>query len=653
MARVSNLNQKRALIAFAIICTVFCIIIIRLAVVQILNNDYYKSMAVAQQTRDIPIEPKRGSILDRNGMKLAYSITTFNVWARPGSIKEKDLDETVKELAETLSMDPIVVKEKLTSKKDLIKITSGLNKATADLIKNKRMKGVWVASDSRREYPYNNFASYVIGHTTADNVGIAGVEQFFEKDLKGEAGRLMVQTDVEGRALPFSDERIEPPKDGVDVVLTIDEIIQHFTEKAVDETLSRFKAKRVMAIVMDPKTGEILSMVAKPDYNPNTPRDLSIWLGDQQAAALTDDQKVKEWNRIWRNPIVSDTYEPGSTFKLITASAGLEEKVVVPTTSFNCVGYTMVSGVKIGCWSRAIPHGVQTLTEGLENSCNPVFMEIAKRLERTKFYKYINDFGVTKKTNITLPAEASSIYLDERKAGPVEVATMSFGHGISVTPLQMITAVSAIGNGGMLMEPRIVKSFNDVNGAIVKEFQPKAVRRTISEATSKQMLLMMESVVVNGSGKKAYIPGIRVGGKTGTSEKLIRGGYSKDLAFSSFVGVAPVDDPKIAVLVVVDEPQDTNFGSIVAAPTARQIMMDTLRYLKVEPDFRGQKTIVLSDFVGKTVAEATKEAEAKGYQLSVSPVGASGNPEAVIVNQYPQAGKQIQEGGSVIIYVSR
>lgn len=653
MSQVTNMNRKRALVAFTIICGVFSIMIVRLGMIQILHNDYYKKGAVAQQTRDIPIESKRGSILDRNGMKLAYSITTFNVWARPGNIPAEKLDEIVKQLSETLTMDETLVREKLTSKKDLVKVTTGLNKATADLIKNKRLKGVWVAGDSEREYPYNNFASYIIGHTTADNVGIAGIEQYFEKELKGAAGSLMVQTDVDGRALPFSEEKVKLPKDGVNVQLTVDEIIQHFTEKAVDETYSRFKAKRVMAIVMDPATGEILSMAAKPDYNPNTPRDLSIWLGDAESQALTDKQKSDQWNKMWRNPLVSDTYEPGSTFKLITTSAGLEEKVVTPNTQFNCIGYSMISGVKIYCWAKSNPHGMQTLTEGLENSCNPVFMEIGKRLDRTLFYKYIRNFGMTKKTGITLPAEASSIYLPEEKAGPVEIATMSFGHGISVTPLQMVTAVAAIANDGKLMAPKIVKSFVDENGAIIKKFEPVVVRQVISPETSKQLRLMMESVVANGSGKKAYIPGIRVGGKTGTSEKLIKGGgYSKDLAFSSFVGIAPVDDPKIVVLVVVDEPQDTNFGSVVAAPMARQIMIDTLRYLKVEPDFKGQKTVAVPNFVGMTVGDALALSKGKTYELSISPIGMSGENKAKIIKQYPEAGKQIQEGGSAIIYVS-
>lgn len=657
MNQPNRMNIIRLKVAFAVITLCFIGLIGRLFHIQVLNDEFYKKMAVSQHTRDIELPAQRGIIYDRNMMKLAFSVKTFTVYGRPSEItdeledveKPKKLAETAEKIAEILELEPEVVLERLEGKKSIVTLERRVTKDKADLISKGGHKGVWAVEDNKRVYPYNNLASHVLGFTTVDNKGISGIEYTFNKELEGEPGMLVVTTDVNGRQLSNTDERYYAPEEGLNVVLTIDEVIQHFTEKALEKALEDHEALRVMAIVMDPKTGEILSMASKPDYNLNAPWDLTELYGED-FNSLPDIEKSKLWNKIWRNPIVSDTYEPGSTSKLITTSAGLEENVVTPHTAFECKGYVRLYDRRIKCWIHPGNHGKENLVEGLENSCNPVFIDIADRLGEDTYFKYFENFGLSSKTGIPLPAESKSLYLTADKIHPVELATMSIGHGFSVTPLQMITAVSAIGNKGTLMEPRIVKALVDDEGTVVESFEPKVVRQVISEKTANEMLVMMESVVENGSGKKAYIPGIRIGGKTGTSEKIVRGDYSKDLALASFYGVAPLENPKISVLVIVDEPKDTNFGSVVAAPVAREIMVDSLRYLGVKPDIQVNKnTVRVPNLLGKTLGSAKEILKAVNLSYTAQPADMAEDDSRMIIKQYPQEGEIINTGGMVIL----
>lgn len=646
MSAPTKMNTLRLKFAFVIILLLFLVLISRLFYIQVLNDEFYKKMAINQQTRDIELPAQRGIIYDRNMMKLAFSVKTFTIYGRPSEVKA--LEETSTKIAELLELDEARVKAQLSSTKAIVKLEKWVSKDKADLISKGGYSGVWAVEDNKRVYPYKNLASHVLGFTTVDNKGISGIEYSFNDTLEGESGLMVVKTDVNGRQLSNTDEKYYAPEDGLSVVLTIDEVIQHFTEKALDASLEEHEALKVMAVVMDPKTGEVLAMASKPDYNLNAPWDLSELYGED-FDTLPDAEKSKLWNKAWRNPIISDTYEPGSTSKLLTTSAGLEENVVSPHSEFVCKGYIQLYDRKIKCWIHPGNHGEENLVEGLENSCNPVFMEIADRLGAETYFKYFENFGLSSKTGIKLPAESKSLYLNGNKIGPVELATMSIGHGFSVTPIQMVTAVSAIGNKGKLMEPRIVKALADSDGNIVETFEPKVVRQVISEKTANEMLVMMESVVENGSGKKAYIPGIRIGGKTGTSEKIVQGGYSKDLAIASFYGVAPLEDPKISVLVIVDEPTDTNFGSVVAAPVARQIMVDSLRYLGVKPDIQVNKNKVrVPNLSGKTLGSAKEILKAINIKYTIQPADMDDDAR-MIIKQYPTEGEIIDAGGMVIL----
>jgi len=656
MKEPNKTNKIRLKFAFAIVVLCFLGLIGRLFYIQVLNNEFYKKMAINQQTRDIELPAQRGVIYDRNMMKLAFSVKTFTIYGRPseiatsyeGDMRRLKIEETSNKIAELLEIDPEKVIEQLTSEKSIVKVEKWVSKDKADLISKGGYSGIWAVEDNKRVYPYNNLASHILGFTTVDNKGISGIEYSMNDTLEGDPGLLTVKTDVNGRQLSNTDEKYYAPEDGLSVVLTIDEVIQHFTEKALEDALEEHGALKVMAVVMDPKTGEVLAMSSKPDYNLNAPWDLTELYGED-FDTLPDAEKSKLWNKAWRNPIISDTYEPGSTSKLITTSAGLEENVVTPHSEFECKGYVQVYDRRIKCWIHPGRHGDENLIEGLEHSCNPVFIEIADRLGSETFFKYFESFGLTSKTGISLPAESKSLYLEAKNIRPVELATMSIGHGFSATPIQMITAVSALGNKGRLMEPRIVKALLDSDGNVVETYEPKVVRQVVSEKTANEMLVMMESVVENGSGKKAYIPGIRIGGKTGTSEKIVGGDYSKKLAIASFYGVAPLEDPKISVLVIVDEPQDTNFGSVVAAPVARQIMVDSLRYLGVKPDIQVNKnTVRVPNLVGKTLGSAKKIMKAINVKYTVQPADMEDDARMVI-KQYPTEGEMINTGGMVIL----
>ncbi|BEP29503.1 penicillin-binding transpeptidase domain-containing protein [Helicovermis profundi] len=643
----TSLNKSRLTFAMALVCFAFLILITRLAYIQVINNDIYKKKALAQHTRDIVIPAKRGIIYDANGVKLAYSVATFDVYLRPSLIKNKA--DAAKEISTILGKEKDYVLKKLNSDKDLIKIATGLSKSTSDLIKNKKIYGVWIAENNKRVYPFSDFASHILGHTTTDNVGISGIEYYYEDKLKGKDGMLITSTDVVGRPLPYSNDKVYKPTEGENIVLTIDEVIQHFTEKAVRKAYEEHNPLKVSAIVMEPKTGKILAMASVPDYDPNNPRDLSRYYTKEEVDKMDDSTLVNNWNEIWRNPAVSDTYEPGSLIKLLVASAALEENITSPSTKYFDKGYIDVYGTRIYNWRKNRPFGEQTLTEALENSINPIFVQIGQELGKDNLYKYYKDFGLFNKTKIDLPAEASSLYLKKNKAGPVDTATMSYGHGLSTTPIQVVTALSSVVNGGKLMKPYVVDKFVDNKGNTILENKPTVINNVVSEKTSIDLRLMMESVVLYGSGKKAYIPGIRVGGKTGTSEKLINGVYSHTRAYSSFFGVAPIENPKISVLIVVDDPKDSTYGSVIAAPIAKDIMEPTLRYLKVEPNFNNEsKSINMPNFVGKTLKISKGIAKASGLILTTNPLSIK-DENLIVKKQFPYAGTKINEKTTIVL----
>lgn len=655
MASVKITVKKRLLFLLIIFTAAFLGLVGRLAVIQVVDSGEYQKKAMEQWTRDIKIPSKRGIIYDRNGKKLAISATAYEIIVNPAQVKDKEAVATA--LSEALELDREAVLAKISKKQASVTIKKKVDGEIVKKLREKELKGVVYNEDTKRFYPQRNFASYILGFTTIDNLGQEGVEKTFDKYLNGFPGRNIKMTDAHGQELPDSDSKYYEPQDGLNLVLTIDEVIQHFAEKAVENTYVEQKAKRVTAIVMEPKTGDILALAVKGDYDNNEPRKPSESMLENWST-LTPAQQTDAMMQLWRNPAVSDTYEPGSTFKIITTAAGLEENVVKRDDKFFCNGYVTIAGKRLKCWRSNRPHGSETFIVGVQNSCNPVFIEVGQRLGRDKFYKYIKAFGFGEPTNVKLPGEAVGIVRSASKMGPVELATVSFGQGISVTPIQLITAVCAAVNDGYLMEPRIAKKLVDNEGNTVHEFQPKTVRQVISKETSTELRAILESVVAEGTGKSAYVPGYKVGGKTGTAQKAENGRYVPGKFVASFVGFAPANDPQVAVLVVIDEPGGfSHFGGQIASPVVKSIISDTLRYLDVKPQYTQaeldlmQKPLVkVPEVKNLTLKEAIRIlAENKlRYQLESGEGEASIN--SLIVDQTPKAGAQINEDGEVILY---
>lgn len=575
---VTVTNKKRIAIGFIIIAVLMVLLAFRVAWIQVVDADELTEKAIDQQTSDIPIAAKRGVIYDRNGKELATSVTCYSVWVRPAELAENKTDEEItaaaSDLAAVLNMEAEEVKTKLTKKQALVKVAQYLEKDTADQVRDLEITGISLSEDTRRYYPLGNFASQLLGSVTVDNTGRTGIELEYDQYLSGVSGRWVKNTDVAGNELVDGSEKYYEAEDGLNVVLTIDEAIQYYVEKALEEGMEKTDAEKIMCLVMDPKTGEILASAVTPGFDPNNATEPDDEEEKEAYEALSDDEKIAYLNKMWRNPIVSDTYEPGSTFKLITASSALEEKVISTTDTFTCNTKITVAGVTLHCWSTR-DHGTQTIKQALGNSCNPVLAAVAGKMGAETFYKYIDLFGITEKTGVDYPGETGSIMYNLDDVGPVELATIGYGQSISLTPIQLLTAVCAIGNDGILLQPRYVKSLTDSDGKVVKEFKKKEVRRVLSEETAAEMREAMEYVVSDGGAGAAKITGYRIGGKTGTANKVEDGKYG-NYYYSSFLGMAPMDDPKIAILVVVDSPKGSYYGSLTAGPIAKSILQDTL-----------------------------------------------------------------------------
>lgn len=599
----------------------------RLFFIQVVKGEEYQKMALPQWTLDVSLSGKRGYIFDRNGKVLAENISVSKISVIPKEIPDSKRQVVAETLASILGLDRQKVLERISNKNlQEVLIAKQVDEEKAKAILRLNIDGVIVSEDMKRFYPEGTLACHVLGFTGIDNQGLDGAELVFDNFLRGIPGKSTTPMDAIGRKIDTGEEEYFEPLPGYNVVLTIDETIQHFAEKALNQAMVHSKpSKGAVAIVMDPKTGEILALANRPNFDPNNPFEGS----------------EEEWYRRWRNKAISDSYEPGSVFKTITASAALEEKVVSLHEQFYCPGYTTVAGHRINCWAT---HGSEDFVKGVQNSCNVVFVTVGQRLGVEKLYKYIRDFGFGKTTGILLPGEAPGLVLPEERVGPVELATNSFGQGIAVTPLQMITAVAAIANGGKLMQPQIVKAIVDSKGKVVKEFKPKIVRRVISEETSATMREILKSVVAEGTGKAGYIEGFDVAGKTGTTEKYMPGKY-----VASFVGFAPADDPKVIVLVVIDEPNnpETHFGSQLAAPVVKSILDDTLKYLEVQP--RGVKkpeTVMVPDVRNMKLYEAERIILENKLDFILQ-----GNGDTVF-DQVPKPGALVNENTKIILYLN-
>lgn len=655
MAKKEYSSKNRLLFVFAITAIISFALVARLGYLQIVKGEELKKGAISQWTKGITIKSKRGIIYDRKGQKLALSISASTVWANPGDIKKSDAKKTAEEVARVLHMDKDEIYEKLTKDKKNQRIKQWISREEALELKDLKLRGIDIIDDNRRYYPYGNFASYILGFTDIDNNGLYGVERTYDKYLSGTPGKWIKTTDAPGRQLPFDGEKIYNPADGISVVLTIDETIQHFAEQAAEQAYKENQAKNVSIIVMEPESGDILAMVGKPDYDPNDPRVPMDDAKKKQWEDLPYEDLQEKWFDSWRNFAINDIYEPGSTFKLITAAAALEENAVTPMTQFYCTGSLGdIRGATIRC---PRPHHDQTFIDGMNNSCNIVFVNVGRNLGKSLYYKYLKAFGFGEKTNISLNGEQRGIIPNSVESiRDVNLATMSYGYGVALTPIQLITAVSSFANGGNLMEPRIVKELVNEKGVIQEKFEPVIKRKVISEKTASTMLMMMENVVAEGTGSNAYIPGFRVGGKTGTAQKIVDGRYVQGKYIASFVAVAPADNPKVAILVVIDEPSGGQYyGGTIAAPVAKNVLNDTLKYLEVLPQFTDKEkeeiaeNIVVPDVRNMEIGKAGRILNDMGLKYTTEYVQVT--DESKVISQFPEPYTEVREGSIVDLYL--
>ena len=574
--KLSFRGKKRLLLMLAVFVLSLIVLSIRVGYIMLFKAEEYQNMAYEQQTRDRLIAPKRGSILDRNGNGIAVTESVSAVSVIHSQIENEE--ETAKALSEILELDYEDVLEDVKENVALKRIKSKVDNETAAEIRELNLPGVMIDEDVERTYPYYTLAASVIGFVGKDNQGIIGLESKYEEYLKGEPGKIMTLTDSRGRRVSDAEERVEPIN-GENLVTSIDVVIQQYAEQEIAAAVEAKNAKSGVIIVMNPQNGEIYAMANYPTFDLNEP----FTINDEELAAMWDTFTAEEQNeylnQMWRNKAINDTYEPGSTFKIVTASTGLEEGVITPESTFNCTGSMVVGGRTIKCWRYPRTHGTQTFAEGVRNSCNPVFMAVAERIGADTFYDYMIKFGFAEKTDIDLNGEAVGILHKKDDIGPVELATMSFGQTFQITPIQLLRAAAAVVNGGKLITPHFAIKTVDDNGFTVNTFEWPEGEQVISEETSATMREILESVVAEGTGNKAQVEGYRIGGKTATSQKLPRGS-GKYIA--SFMAFAPADDPQVMALVLIDEPEGVYYGGTVAGPVMRDLLTNILPYLNIE-----------------------------------------------------------------------
>lgn len=627
----------------------------------IVRGEELSEKAETQQLKDTEITAMRGTIYDSNGNVLAQSASVWNVFIDPLNIKDKQRDLIVDEFANLFGYNADEKKEfydrtnhqnhyELVEKKVENNIKEKLSKFVS---KNELGGCIGTEQTTKRYYPYGTLASSVIGFTGADDQGLSGIEAYYDEQLTGTNGRIITAKDAKSNNIANDYETSIAATDGDSIVLTINQTIQYYLEKGLRETMNEYQAKGAYGVVMNCNTGAVLAMSSLPDYDCNEPYKLT-YSKDKKAIKKLSDKTAKQEaesaavQNQWRNFTVSDTYVPGSVFKTFVASAALEENVVNLNTTYNCTGSIQVDKYKMKCHYHP-GHGTQTLTQGLENSCNPFFITIGQKLGVHNYFKYFDAFGFTQKTNIDLPGEASPQYYKEDQYGIVELSSASFGQTNSLTPIQVCTGLCAIANGGKLLQPYLVSSIADANGKTVKKTQTKEIRQVISADTSEKVRKMMKSVVDNGTGKNGYVAGYSVGGKTGTSTKL---GESKngegDKYIVSFGAIAPSDDPEIAMLIIVDEPNQDLGGGALCAPIAAQVTQEAMNVLGIEPKYNDSEMKDLSkqtpNVVGKSLDEAKKTLEENNLNFVV--VG----DNSTVTRQCPSGADTIPNGGTVYLY---
>ena len=663
MISIKLSGKKKMRNSLFVVFIVLILLIVRIGYIQLIQGSQLSELAYEQQTLDRYINPKRGTIYDATGKNiLAVSSTVESVTVNPVNIEKKDKEKVAKALAEILELDYENILKKVNKRISIETIAKRVDKEKTDKLRvwmdeNNIKKGINIDEDTKRYYPYGTFASQFIGFCGSDNQGLDGIEARYDEVLKGKRGTIKRHSDAKGGEIGTEGESYTSAINGNDIILSIDFSIQSIAEKYLKEACIDNKCTDGGNIViMNPKTGDLLAMATYPNYNLNEPYEpytdelRSTWDAMEQA------EKTKSLQAVWRNKAIADTYEPGSVFKLITASASLEEGITDTDKAgeFCCSGGIEVAGVRIKCWRYYRPHGPESLRQALMNSCNPVFIGLGQKLGVEKYYSYLEKFGLLEKTGINLPGEAKGIFLAKEKAGPVELATISFGQRFEITPIQLVTAVSSIANGGTKIKPRVVKQIINSQTGEKKELPVETTGEVISKETSEKVLSMMESVVAEGTGKNAKVAGYRIGGKTGTSED----GVNTGKYVTSFCGVAPIDDPQVVVLVTLYNPtgEGGHQGGGVAAPVGGQIFSEVLPYLEVnqgnQDEVEVKEEVTIPDITGMSIQEAEKLLKENGLFLKINnETEEIDKTNGVVQNQIPQPGIVVFKENNVYVDV--
>ena len=571
--KIKTFHRKKIVAVFALCMAAMLFLIGRLGYLMLLRADYYSEKAQDLHERERSIKAARGKILDCNGKVLADNKTVCTISVIHSQIKEPE--KVIDVLTEELGLERDQVKKRVEKNSSIERIKTNVDKQTGDKIREYDLAGVKVDEDYKRNYPYGNLASKVLGFTGSDNQGIVGLEVKYESILKGTDGQILTMTDARGVELYDTGEGRKEPVSGKNLILSLDANLQEYAQQAAYQALEQKQADSVSIILMRPGNGEILAMVNVPEYDLNDPFNLK-----KSTNGMSQQEIQDERNKMWRNGCINDTYEPGSTFKIITASAALEEGVVTPEDTFSCPGFRIVDDRRIRC-HKTTGHGSETFVQGVMNSCNPVFIEVGQRLGTDAFYRYFQQFGLLEKTGIDLPGEAGTIMHQKKDIGPVELATISFGQSFQITPIRLAATVCSLINGGHKITPHFGVEVREDDGTLLETLSYKEGKQIVSEQVSKTMRMILEKVVSEGGGKKAYIEGYHIGGKTATSETLPR---SANKYISSFLGFVPAEDPRILGICIINNPQGVYYGGTICAPVMRTVFENILPYLGIEKE---------------------------------------------------------------------
>ena len=584
MKKNKTFHKKKVFVVFLGCFVVLAGLIGRLVYLMGFRSDYYYEKAEDLHERERDIKAARGEILDARGNVLAANKTVCTVSVIHSQIKEPE--KVIQVLSRELEMEEETVRKRVEKVSSIERIKTNVEKETGEAIRKYELDGVKVDEDYKRYYPMGDLASKVLGFTGGDNQGIIGLEVEYDEVLKGEAGQILTTTDARGVEIDEMGESRKDPREGYDLQISLDANIQEYVEQAAGKVMEEKEAERVSILLMNPQNGEILAMVNVPEFDLNDPFTLN---NGQDTDGLSEEEKQDLLNQMWRNPCLNDTYEPGSTFKIITMSAGLEEGVVNKNDQFQCPGFIVVEDRRIHCAKRT-GHGAETFVQGAQNSCNPVFISVGLRLGIDRYYDYFRQFGLMNLTGIDLPGEAGTIMHKKENMGLVELATVAFGQSFQITPIQLAATVSSLINGGVRVSPHLGVNVQQEDGSYITELNYPKGERILSEETSKTVREILETVVSEGSGKNAYIEGYRIGGKTATSQTLPR---SANRYISSFLGFAPADDPQVLGLCIIHNPQGIYYGGTIAAPVIRDIFANVLPYLGIEktPSSEKEETV--------------------------------------------------------------